>query len=218
MDERPRAFPPDAVDARRWMGRLLIAVIVGEGIWNLIVSLMNNVVVPWIGYVLGPSSGLPASFIQRPYDYPDLFVAILELCLAGLVAVAINYFFQRPVRVKVKVQQRPVPQTSVSPATVVSPAPTRPAVPVTASQAPTQPSVAVPKPIAAPSVEARPAPSPVAPPAPVVKPTPAPPAPTLPAPTVKAVPVPQPASAAKPKQPKKVYYNSVGEPIEFDDE
>ena len=119
MDDRPRTFPPDATETRRWMGRLLVAVLVGEGIWNVIVSLMNNVIVPWLGDAMGQSSGLPTSFTQRPYDYPDLFVAIIELCLAGLVAVAINAFFQKPRRVKIKVQKRVVAPARLLPTQVV---------------------------------------------------------------------------------------------------
>ena len=71
-----------------------MAVILGEAIWGLIVSVMNNVVVPWLGDVMGQSSGLPTSFTQRPYNYPDLFVSILEFGIAALVAAVLNYFFQ----------------------------------------------------------------------------------------------------------------------------
>ena len=35
-----------------------------------------------------------ASFTQRPYNYPDLFVSILEFGIAALVAAVLNYFFQ----------------------------------------------------------------------------------------------------------------------------
>ena len=31
---------------------------------------MSNVVVPWLGDVMGQSAGLPTSFTQRPYNYP----------------------------------------------------------------------------------------------------------------------------------------------------
>ena len=71
-----------------------MAVILGEAIWGLIVSVMNNVVVPWLGDVMGQSAGLPTSFTQRPYNYPDLFVSVLEFCIAALVAAVLNYFFQ----------------------------------------------------------------------------------------------------------------------------
>lgn len=236
MDDRPRIFPPDPNETRRWMGRLLVAVLVGEGIWNVIVSLMNNVVVPWLGDVMGQSSGLPTSFTQRPYDYPDLFVAIIELCLAGLVAVAINAFFQKSRQVRIKVQKRVVPTASIAPTQVVpvvtTPTPVPAVVPRT--EIPAAP-IAAPRPVPAvpaspPPIVAQPTPVPVRP-APVVEPKPAPvvQAPP-PVPTPKPVPPPAPVPvAAKPApppppapplkaKPKKVYYNSVGEPIEFDDD
>jgi len=86
------SFPSD----RRWIGRIIIAVILGEAVWTLIVSVMNNVIVPWLGDLMGPSAGLPTSFVQRPYNYPELFVSIFEVCIAGLVAAILNYFVQRP--------------------------------------------------------------------------------------------------------------------------
>src|SRR4029077_20606311 len=100
MDTTGKTFPYEQL--RKWIGRILMAVILGEAIWNLIVSIMNNLVVPWMGDLFGQSSGLPTSFTQRPYNYPDLFVSILEFCIAGLVAAIINYFFQRPRAVRVK--------------------------------------------------------------------------------------------------------------------
>jgi hypothetical protein len=259
MDDRPRAFPPDATETRRWIGRLLVAVLVGEGIWNVIVSLMNNVVVPWLGDVMGQSSGLPTSFTQRPYDYPDLFVAIIELCLAGLVAIAINSFFQKPRRGRTKVQKRVASPTSVAPARLVpvatTPAPVPAVVPRTEVQAPVAPprvgpttapvsppvaTTAPPSPVrAVPVVEAQPSPlvqplpplKPFSPPTPVVEaqsdplvhplpplPPPKPVSPPAPVPTaVKPAPPAPPPPPAK-ARPKKVYYNSVGEPIEFDDD
>jgi large-conductance mechanosensitive channel len=210
------------------MVRLLIAVILGQAIWSLMVSLMDNVVVPWLGAVMGPSSGLPASFIQRPYDYPDLFVSIVELCLAGLVAVLINHFFQRPVRMKVVAQKRPVAPATVSPVEIPPPTPAmaptpapRPSTPPVVPPAPVvvQPPPVRPAPVQV--VEPQPSPRPIVqpapPPTPVLKPVqPAPVAAPVPA-AVKPPPVPPPVSS-KPKPPKKIYYNSVGEPIEFDDE
>jgi hypothetical protein len=79
MDQAVKTLTSEGSDARKWMGRIIAAVILGEAIWSLIVSVMNNLVVPWLGDVLGQSSGLPASFTQRPYDYPDLFVSIGSL-------------------------------------------------------------------------------------------------------------------------------------------
>lgn len=96
MDHAGKTVTSDTTSAGKWMGRVVIAVILGEAIWSLIVSVMNNLVVPWVGDMMGQSSGLPTSFRQRPYNYPDLFVSIFEFCIAGLVAAVLNYFFQRP--------------------------------------------------------------------------------------------------------------------------
>ena len=89
-----KPFSSEGTDTRRWIARIIMAVVLGEAIWGLIVSVMNNVVVPWLGDVMGQSSGLPTSFTQRPYNYPDLFVSILEFGIAALVAALLNYFFQ----------------------------------------------------------------------------------------------------------------------------
>src|SRR6478736_1221154 len=95
MDSTVKTIPSEKLDTRKLIGRIIVAVIVGEAIWSLIVSVMNNVIVPWLGDVVGQSSGLPASFTQRPYDYPDLFVSIVEFFIAAIVAFVLNYFFQR---------------------------------------------------------------------------------------------------------------------------
>src|SRR5581483_6660858 len=150
------------------------------GIWNVIVSLMNNVIVPWLGDVMGQSSGLPTSFTQRPYDYPDLFVAIIELCVAGLVAVAINAYFQKPRRVQVRAQKRVISQPSVAPTQVVPVVTTTPA----PAPAPTV-SAAAPSIIPPPAVIARPSPPATPVSAPVVAP-----------PLIRTVPTPQPAPRA----------------------
>ena len=95
MDDSVKTSTPDRSGPGNRVGRIIVAVILGEAIWNLIVSVMNNLVVPWLGDVMGQSSGLPTSFTQRPYNYPDLFVAVVEFCIAGLVAAILNYFLQR---------------------------------------------------------------------------------------------------------------------------
>ncbi len=119
MDQPARPFTSGSADTRRWMGRLIIAVILGEALWGLIVSLVNNVFVPWLGDAMGPSSGLPTSFTQRPYNYPDLFVSVFEFCMAGLVAAILNYFFQRPTARTVKTSKNPVPAAPPGPIRVV---------------------------------------------------------------------------------------------------
>src|SRR2546428_9903076 len=109
MDQTVKTITSEGADARKWIGRIIMAVILGEAIWSLIVSIMNNLVVPWLGDVMGQASGLPASFTQRPYDYPDLFISVLEFCIAGIVAVMLNYFLQLQRAGRVKLVQRSAP-------------------------------------------------------------------------------------------------------------
>jgi large-conductance mechanosensitive channel len=222
MDQTVKTFTPEWADARKWIGRIIMAVILGEAIWSLIVSVMNNLVVPWLGDVMGQSSGLPTSFTQRPYDYPDLFVSVIEFCFAGIVAVLLNYFFQRQTAGEVKAVKssaptapvelaRVVPQAKASAATAQATLPVVPSAPGARPEsfAPAAPVTLAPA-APAPLIALRPAARSVA-----VAPS-APPV----AKSVAAKPLPsQPkAEAAKPKKPKEVYYNIVGEPVPSDED
>lgn len=231
MDQPARPFTSEGTDARRWMGRIIVAVILGQATWALIVSVMNNLIVPWLGDVMGQSSGLPTSFTQRPYNYPDLFVSILEVGIAGLVAAILNYIFQRPAVSKVRIVKSPVPAAPAGPIRVVpqttTPAPS-PASPIAPAQVTKADSVLPPAPVVATPVVATPvvaAPVVSAPvrPAPVIA-APAPPPAVASAPVVRPVAAVPPAPAAanpvpaKPKKAKEVYYNIVGEPMPSDDD
>jgi large-conductance mechanosensitive channel len=215
MDQTGKTFTSEGPDSRKWIGRIIIAVILGEAIWTLIVSVMNNLVVPWLGDVMGQSSGLPASFTQRPYDYPDLFVSILEFGIAATIAAILNYFFQRQRAIIVKPVKSPVPAEPARvvpravkvantqgapavalPAPVTKPGPVAPAPPIKVAPAAPAPFVSQPRPVA------------VAPPAPPVANPPA----TKPLPTAPK------AEAPKVKKPKEAYYNIVGEPVPSDDD
>ena len=220
MNQAMKTFTPERAEARKWIGRIMMAVILGEAIWNLIVSVMNNLVVPWLGDVMGPSSGVPTSFTQRPYDYPDLFISVLELCIAGIVAVIVNYFFQRQMTTRVKSVKTSVPTASVesalaaphgAPAAAALTEPiahATPPEPVVKSGPDTPPASVAVAPATPPPSEAIPTGRPVATQA----------SPVANSPTAKPVP---PASKAEPpelKKLKEVYYNIVGEPIASDED
>jgi large-conductance mechanosensitive channel len=230
MDQTVKPFTSEGTDTRRWIGRIIIAVILGEAIWGLIVSVMNNLVVPWLGDVMGQSSGLPTSFTQRPYDYPDLFVSILEFCIAGLVAAVLNYFFQGSSTKAIRTVKAPAPAAAAEPARIFpqptttaaltqTPSPYTPPAPVMKAE-----PVAVPAP---PAVSAAPSPAPAAEPAGLGPPAPPapesaaaeppPPAPVARPAATKPPPAPK-AEPATPKKPKNVYYNIVGEPMPSDDD
>ena len=235
MDQTGKKFTSEGADAGNWIGRIIVAVILGEAIWSLIVSVMNNLVVPWLGDVMGPSSGVPTSFSQRPYDYPDLFVSVLELGIAGLVAAVLNYFFERPRAGRVKPVKRIIPTAALESARVVPPA--APAVvphqaTMTHATLPLAPEPVAAPPVAKPDPVTPPAPvgvapEPPAPSTPSVTPTPVarplavvPPTPPVAPNSVAAKPLPPAPKAepAKPKKPKEVYYNIVGEPMPSDED
>jgi large-conductance mechanosensitive channel len=246
MDQPGNALTSDRDDAGKWMGRVVIAVILGEAIWNLIVSVMNNLIVPWVGDLMGQSSGLPTSFRQRPYNYPELFVTIFEFCIAGLVAAILNYFFQRSgPRARVVKAKSAAPPASIEPTRAI---PQLEPVALPSRPAPVQPPAFQP-PLnqVAEAAVLRPVAS-AAPVTPAPNPTPAPPAaappiipatvtqppvtlapvaqaqvarPVVPASTPAPIAAPKPVQKAappKPKKPKEVYYNIVGEPMPSDED
>ncbi len=193
MDQTVKTITSEGADARKWIGRIIMAVILGEAIWSLIVSIMNNLVVPWLGDMMGQASGLPTSFTQRPYDYPDLFVSVLEFCIAGIVAVMLNYFLQWQRAGRVKLVKSSAPAAPLEPARVTPPAP------VTVAPAAPAPFV-TPGPVARPMAAAPSAP-------PVANP-------------VASKPLPSAPKTAPPKlkKPKEVYYNIVGEAMPSDED
>jgi hypothetical protein len=210
MDEVLKASPPEspAAESRRWIGRFLIAVVLGEAIWGFLVSITTNLAQPAMARVLGADPQSPLYLGRGDINVPALFTSLLELCFAGIVAVFLNAWTQKPGRTRtVVVRQGPVavprPASAPSPAPIPSPAPVSISAPV-----PT-PAPVVSAPVAAPADS--PAPAAVA-----AIPT-TPPEPSVqPAPQEKRS--PQSVPPTTPKKPKKVYYNIVGEAIESDDE
>jgi hypothetical protein len=208
MDEIPRTASPEwsAADTGRWIGRVIIAVILAEAIWGFIASLTGNLILPLLARTMGGDVQSPLYLGKGDINVPALFASVLELCFAGIVAVVLNSLLQRkPKLIRVKtVRVSPIPAQAVAP----PPSPQRAVVPVqvVAPESPPSPPVvtlSVPEP-------------PPPPPAPATPPeqfraTPEP------APQAKAVAPPPPpkppAKPAKPKPPKEVYYNIVGEPI-----
>src|SRR5580704_8355282 len=162
MDEVPRMLSPESstVDTGKWIGRVVIAVILAEGIWGFIVSVTNGLILPLLARTMGADVQSPLYLGKGDFNVPALFTAVLELCFAGISAVILNSFLQR----------KPRMVRSKSPR--VSPIPIEPAAqaqrpvppPMPAVVAPTQPAVSVPPPVAAPvptpSSAAQPAASP----------------------------------------------------------
>ena len=101
MSESPQtsAELPSA-DTKQWIGLLLVAVIVGEGVWGLIVSVTNNLVLPFLSRTMGADPQSPLYLGKGDFNIPALFTSVLELCFAGIVAVILNSWVRKPTRRK----------------------------------------------------------------------------------------------------------------------
>ncbi len=45
--------PESSSDSRKWIGRIVIAVVLGEAIWGFLVSITNYLVLPAMAKVIG---------------------------------------------------------------------------------------------------------------------------------------------------------------------
>jgi hypothetical protein len=204
MADIPNPPAQDPISTGKWIARVILAVIVGEAIWSFLVSLTNGLIVPALARIMGGDPQSPVYLGKGDFNLTAIFVSILELCLAGIVAVVLNQWSRSgTTRVRVKTVQvktvaakesmpsiappAPRPTPSVSPAPVTSSSGIRPPASVAELAVALQATVDTP---AAPQ-----------------------PRPNVATP---AAPAPKPAATAAPKKPEKpreVYYNIVGEPI-----
>ncbi len=191
MDENQTSAPTSTMNPAKWVGQLVAAVILAEGIWGLLASLTNNLLVPLLARVMDGDPQSPSYLGKGELNVPALFNSFLAFCLAAIVFVLLHGWSQRkpaPVRVKMMRVPKKVSQPTAGPLSIIAP-PEPVAVPtqtvVTPPPAPqiSQAAVSLP-PVPAPQQS---------------KPTP---------PAVVA-----PAKPAKPQPPKEVYYNIAGEPI-----
>ena len=196
-------------DSKKWILRIALALILGQAIWGLVVALTSHLLMPLIARVMGGDPNSPLYLGKGDIDVPALFIAIVEFCLAGIVAVIMNSWVQKPARVAVR-KAASAGSLSLNQAASVAPAKVVP---------PAKPASA---PVPQASIPTAPVATAVIPPAPVqtaVAPSAQPAAPTsqavAAAPAAKPAPPPKPE---KPKRPKEVYYNIVGDPITMDDE
>jgi hypothetical protein len=208
MDEPSQAFAPDLSPAgsKRWVGRLIVAVIVGLAVWNFVVSLTVNSVIPALARLLPADPQSPYYLGTGNYNVGAFFTSVLELCFAAIAAALVSAWTNK----SPKPARRKSPNVaSLAPSPIVpasTPAP-RTVHTVTSSVAapaapPSAPPAAASQPPVAPQMQAaqRQATQPQAPPA------------------AKQPSKAAPAEPAKPPRPKKVYYNLVGEPVEADED
>lgn len=191
MDENQTSAPKSALNPAKWVGQLVAAVILAEGIWGLLASLTSNLVVPLLARVMDGDPQSPSYLGKGELNVPALFKSFLTLCLAGIVFILLHGWSQRkpaPVRVKMMRVTKKVSRPAAGPLSIIAP----------------------PEPVAVPTqIVVTPPPAQQISQAPVS----APPVPALQQSKPTPPPVVAPAKPAKPQPPKEVYYNIVGEPI-----
>lgn len=96
MDDNRKATAtkPIATDLGKWMWRIVVAVILGEAIWGFLVSITNDLILPLIARTIG--GGQSVTFPQKAsFNVPGMFASVIELCLAGIVAILLNSWFTK---------------------------------------------------------------------------------------------------------------------------
>jgi hypothetical protein len=187
--ENQTSTPEVTANPGKWIGQIVAAVILAEGIWGFLASLTSNLLVPLLARGMDGDPQSPLYLGKGVVNVPALFNSGLALCLAGIVFVLLHEWSRRkPATVRLKTVQvtKKILQPTAGPPSIM--------VPPEAVATPIPPAVTPPPawPISQPPVSAPSAPTPQQ-----LKPTPPPPV----------------AAPAKPKPPKEVYYNIVGEPI-----
>lgn len=114
-------------DSRKWIGRIVIAVLLGEAIWGLLVSITKDLALPAMARAMGGDPTSPLYLGKGDFNMPGLFTSVLELCFAGIMAVLLNSWSQKAGHVR----REPVATTSVEalPAPVVTHPASSPATP-----------------------------------------------------------------------------------------
>ena len=87
-------------NSRLWIGRFVVAVVLGEATWGFLVSLTNNLVLPAMARAMAGDAQSPLSLGKGDFNVPGLFASMLELCFAGIVALVVNSWSQKSGRVR----------------------------------------------------------------------------------------------------------------------
>jgi hypothetical protein len=183
MSENQGSVPESTVNSGKWIGQLVAAVILAEGIWGFLASLTNNLVVPLLAREMGSDPQSPLYLGKGEFNFPELFKSVLALCLAGIIFVLLHEWSRKKrtaVRVKtVRVTKKVLPPSAARSSAIAA---------SDAISAPEQTPL---------DAFATPATSPVA----------------LQQKSASSPPVASSKQKTKPQTNKPVYYNIVGEPV-----
>ncbi|MGC2371961.1 MAG: hypothetical protein WA474_23025 [Candidatus Sulfotelmatobacter sp.] len=116
MSENQNSATEATVNSGKWIGQLVAAVILAEGIWGFLASLTNNLVVPLLAREMGSDPQSPLYLGKGVFNFPELFKSVLALCLAGIVFVLLHEWSRKrrsTVRVKtVRVTKKVLPPSA----------------------------------------------------------------------------------------------------------
>jgi hypothetical protein len=116
-----------SADSRKWIGAIVIAVVLGEAIWGFLVSITVNLALPAMAKMMGGDARSPLYLGQGDFNVQALFTSFLELCFAGIIAVLLNSWSQKPGRARPKAVR--LAQSEAKAAPVVTPHAASPATP-----------------------------------------------------------------------------------------
>jgi large-conductance mechanosensitive channel len=119
VNEPNKTFAPELSPAgsRKWIGRLVIAVVLGVAIWSFVVSLTTNVVMPALAQVMPADPQSPLYLGNGELNIAALFTSFLELCFAAIAALLVNSWARRmprPARRKAVRPAPPMPTTAAA--------------------------------------------------------------------------------------------------------
>jgi hypothetical protein len=186
VSENQTSFAEGTLSPGKWICQLVAAVILAEGIWGFLASLTNNLLVPLLARGMGTDPGSPLYLGKGEFKFPELFRSVLTLCLAGIVFVLLQEWSRKrrpPVRVKTVRVTNRV-SNDVLQAAAGLPSPVASSDAVSPSAQTPSNALSMPATPEVPRQQKSTVPSSVT-----------------------------PGKQAKPKTPKEVYYNIVGEPV-----
>jgi hypothetical protein len=136
VDELKQSYAPELspLGSRKWIGRLVIAVLLAVAIWGFVVSLTTDVVIPALAQVMPADPQSPLYLGKGELNIAALFTSFLELCFAAIAALLVNSWACRVPRPARRKAARVAPAAAATPvsrkAAAKPPSPTPPPAPV----------------------------------------------------------------------------------------
>ena len=124
MHENQTSAPESTLNPGKWIGQLVAAVILAEGIWGFLASLTTNLLVPLMARVMEIDPQSPLYLGKGEVHVPALFNSFLALCLAGIVFVLLHEWSRRkptPVRMKMVRVTKKISQPAAVPLSIMAP-------------------------------------------------------------------------------------------------